>query len=68
MLVGIEKLEEITLLLNRSTPVFRTKGEQSDIARRTRAMREQRLGRNRPIHQMLVKRTPEEEVFVLSIL
>ena len=68
MLDGIENLIEMSLRLNRSTPIFQTKRELRCIARIPRARREQRLGRNRPIHHMLVKRTPEEEVFVFRIL
>ena len=68
MLDGIEKLIKMFLRLNRSTPTFRTIQELPGFARTPGTRREQRLGRNRPIHHMLVKRTPEEDDFIFRIL
>ena len=68
MLDGIKNLIQMSVRLNRSTLIFPTIRETPDFARRPRTRREQRLGRNRSIHHMLVKRTPVEEFFVFRKL
>ena len=68
MLDRIKNLKQMFLRLNRSTLIFRTIRETTGFARRPRTRREQRLGRNRPVHHMLVKRTPKVEFFLFRIL
>ena len=53
MLDGIEKIIEMFLRLNRSTPTFRTIRELPGFASIPGTRREQRLEKNRPIHHML---------------
>ena len=66
MLDGIENLTEVSLRLNKSTPMFRTKQETPGIARRPRSRREQR-SENGPLYYMIVRRKPEQ-IFVFRIL
>ena len=64
MLGGLEILIEMSLMPDRSTPILRTIREISDIARRPRTRHNLRLGWNRPIGHLLVRRKPEKQVFV----
>ena len=66
MLDGTDNLIEVSLRLNKSTPIFQSIQETPGIARRPRSRREQRSG-NRPIYYMIVRRKPEQ-FFVFRIL
>ena len=57
----------MSLRLNRSRPIFQTIGEKPGIARRPRTRHDLRLGRNLPIHFMIVQRKPEQ-TYVFRIL
>ena len=67
MLDRIEILIEMSLMLDRPTPIFQAIREMPGIARRPRTRHNLRLGSNRPIGHMLVRRKPEEQVFKFSI-
>ena len=67
MLDEIDNLLEISVQLNRSPPIFQTIREIPGIARRPRTRNDLRLGRNLPIHFMIVRRKPEQN-YVFRIL
>ena len=60
-------LVEMSLRLNRSEPVFRTKRELLGIGRRPRTRDDIRLRRNLPIDFMIVRQKPDQ-TFIFRIL
>ena len=66
MLHAIDNLIEMSLRLNKSTPIFQTIQKIPGIATRSRSRREQRLGTG-PLYYMIVRRKPEQ-VFVFRVL
>ena len=60
-------LIEMSLRLNRSEPLFRTKQELPGIGRRPRTKDDIRLGRNLPLSFMVVRQKPTQ-TFILIIL
>ena len=66
MLNAIDNLIEMSLRLNKSTPILQTIQEIPVFARRPRSRREQRSG-NGPLYYMIVRRKPEE-FFIFRIL
>ena len=66
MLHGIENLKEMSLRLNKYTPIFQIIREIPGIARRPRSRHEQRL-EDGPIFYKIKRRKPQQ-VFVFKIL
>ena len=60
-------LIEMSLRLNRSEPLFRTKLELPGFGRRPRTRDDLRLRRNLPLSFMVVRRKPEQN-FIFRIL
>ena len=60
-------LIEMSLRLNRSEPLFRTKLEQPGIGRRPRTKDDLRLRRNLPLSFMVVRQKPDQ-TFIFRIL
>ena len=67
MLHELDNLLEMSLRLNRSPPIFQTIQEIPRIARRPKTRHDIRLGRNLPIHFMILQRKPEQ-TYVFRIL
>ena len=62
-----KNLVDMSLRLNRSDPIFRTKRELPGIGRRRRTRDAIRLGRNLPIDFMIVRKK-RDQTFVYRIL
>ena len=60
-------LVEMSLRLNRSEPLFRTKRELPGVGRRPRTRDDLRLRRNLPLSFMVVRQKPEQ-TFIFKIL
>ena len=60
-------LVEMSLRLNRSEPLFRTKREIPGVGRRPRTRDDLRLRRNLPLSFMVVRQKPEQ-TFIFRIL
>ena len=67
MLHEIDKLLKMSLRLNRSPPNFQKKREIPGIARRPRTRHDLRVGRNLPIHFMIVQRKPEQTYVIRNL-
>ena len=65
MLDGIDNLIELTLRLNKSTPIIQTIQENPGIERKTRSRREQGLN-DGPSYYIIVRRKPQK-LFVFRI-
>ena len=62
-----KNLVDMSLRLNRSDPIFRTRRELPGIGRRRRTRNDIRLGRNLPIDFMIVQQK-RDQTFVFRIL
>ena len=63
MLDGIDNLKEMSLRLNKFTPIFQAIREIPGFARRPRSRREQRSG-NGPTYYKIVRRKPEQVLYL----